>query len=126
MCDQPRFLPGSSAASPFSTALQAAVPQTCHVLKPGAFDSAGPAAGEILPLPSYIIQCLTFFRSPPNVTSSEKSSLQTIFQIVPSCTNPIPSLCFTFLHHISNYTQNISYVKFLLSVSLFPARIETI
>lgn len=88
----------------------------------GAFDSGVPAAGEILPLHSYIIQCLTFFRSPPNATPLEKSSLQTIFQMEPFYTNPIPSPCFIFLHHISNYTPNISYVKFLLSVCLFPAR----
>ena len=49
MCDQPRFLPGSSAASPFSTALQPLFLKPAMLSSLGAFASAVPAAREFFP-----------------------------------------------------------------------------
>lgn len=126
MHDQPGFLPDPFATSltlalHFSHAGLLAVPQTCHELSNlRAFDFIVTATWKILPLHSHMIPFLIFFRYLPNVTSSEKSSLKTLFQITPSCTHPISSTCFLFLHTIPNYPLNILCVDFLSPVSVPP------
>lgn len=128
MCDQSRFLPRSSAiplplALNYSHAGLLAFSETCHVLSNlRAFDFAVPAAWKILPLYIHMIQFLTFFMDLPNVTSSEKSFLKTIFQIIPPCTNPVPSPCFLFLHSISNHPPWAFIVCLLLECKLFESK----
>lgn len=54
------------------------------------------------------------FSSPLHIMSLHefKSSLKTVFQITPSCTNPISRACFRFFHSIPNYPPTYYMLSF--------------